>query len=120
MPKHFFFDLDKTLTRSRSLMVPEHQEIFHKLCARYDVVVVTGGELSQIEKQIPETLHGSYHTLSQSGNYAVSKDGTLLWKEQFAPLQRAAVLEFIRLVHDELRLGVTDENDLVEDRGGQS
>lgn len=119
MLKHFFFDLDKTLTRSRSLMAPEHAEIFRALCERYDVVVVTGGQLSQIETQIPEALHGRYHTLSQSGNHAISKDGTLLWKETFTEKQRAAVLDFIRIVHDEFHLRVKDENDLVEDRGSQ-
>lgn len=119
MPLHFFFDLDKTLTRSRSVMEPAHQKIFLTLTERYDVVVVTGGQLSQIETQIPEALHGRYHTLSQSGNHSVSKDGTLLWKETFTEGQRVAILDFIRIVHDELRLPVKDENDLVEDRGSQ-
>lgn len=100
-------------------MEGEHAEVFRKLCGRYDVVVVTGGQLSQIEKQIPEILHGRYHTLSQSGNHAVSKDGTLLWKETFAEGQRRAILDFIRIVHDEHRLPVKDEDDLVEDRGSQ-
>ncbi len=119
MPKHFFFDLDKTLTRSRSLMEPEHEAIFRTLCDRYDVTVVTGGQISQIQKQIPRTLDGLYHSLSQSGNHAVAKDGTILWSESFTDAQRTAILEFIRIVHDELRLPVKDENDLVEDRGAQ-
>lgn len=119
MPKHFFFDLDKTLTRSRSLMEPDHETTFRMLCERYSVVVVTGGELSQIEKQIPESCRRRYHTLSQSGNHAVLKVGTVLWSEKFTTAQKTAVNEFIRIVHDELRLRVKDENDLIEDRGSQ-
>ena len=45
MTKHFFFDLDKTLTKSRSAMDAEHQDIFDRLCNTRDVVVVTGGSV---------------------------------------------------------------------------
>lgn len=119
MPKHFFFDLDKTLTRSRSLMEPEHEKIFRSLCELCDVAVVTGGQIAQIEKQIPLGLRGMYHALSQSGNHAVLKNGAALWSEEFTEAQRLAVNEFIRIVHDEMQLPVKDENDLVEDRGSQ-
>ncbi len=118
-PQHIFFDLDGTLTRSRSLMTPEHQELFRKLCDAKDVVVVTGGQISQIKKQIPPTFDGAYFALSQSGNHAVGKDGSLLWSEEFSPHQTAAILALVKIIHDDVKLPVTDENDLVEDRGSQ-
>jgi phosphomannomutase len=119
MLKHIFFDLDGTLTRSRTLMAVQHQPLFKRLCESRDVVVVTGGQISQIRKQVPESFDGMYYALSQSGNYAVGKDGTILWSEKFSPQQEAAIHAFIRTVHDEEKLQVTDENDLVEDRGSQ-
>jgi len=119
MPKHFFFDLDKTLTRSRSPMDKAHEPIFDRLCREYDVTVVTGGQLSQIEKQIPERFRGAYHSLSQSGNHAVLKDGTVLWSERFTEAQKRAILDFISIVQRSANIPVKDENDLVEDRGSQ-
>jgi phosphomannomutase len=118
-PKHVFFDLDGTLTRSRSLMAEVHRPIFDALCAAKDVVVVTGGQVSQIRKQIPPIFNNRYYILSQYGNHAVDRDGTVLWSEQFTPEQKQGVLDLIRVIHDELRLQVQDENDLVEDRGSQ-
>lgn len=119
MPKHIFFDLDNTLTRSRTLMAAPHQELFKKLCHEKDVVVVTGGQISQIQKQIPPSFDGQYFALSQSGNHAIAKNGDVLWSEKFSLEQKVAILEFIKIVHDEVALSVKDENDLVEDRGSQ-
>jgi phosphomannomutase len=119
MFKHIFFDLDGTLTRSRTLMTDAHRPIFKELCETKDVIVVTGGQVSQIRKQVPETLDGMYYALSQSGNHAVSKDGTVLWSERFSAEQEAAIHELIKKIRDELKLKVKDENDLVEDRGSQ-
>lgn len=119
MIKHIFFDLDGTLTRSRTLMTAEHQELFRKLCHEQDVIVVTGGQISQIRKQIPPSLDGRYFVLSQSGNYAVAKNGNVLWSEHFSPEQKATILALIKKIHDEEHLAVKDENDLVEDRGSQ-
>ncbi|OGG50565.1 hypothetical protein A2763_04345 [Candidatus Kaiserbacteria bacterium RIFCSPHIGHO2_01_FULL_54_36] len=119
MPKHVFFDLDGTLTRSRTLMPAPHQELFRELCKSKDVVVVTGGQISQIKNQIPPSFDGEYFALSQSGNHAVAKNGNVLWSERFSNEQKEAILKFIRTVHDEVTLPVADENDLVEDRGSQ-
>ncbi|PIR84023.1 hypothetical protein COU18_01280 [Candidatus Kaiserbacteria bacterium CG10_big_fil_rev_8_21_14_0_10_51_14] len=119
MPKHFFFDLDGTLTRSRTLMAAAHQELFDKLCREKNVVVITGGQLSQIRKQIPSRFDGMYIVLSQSGNHAIEKNGEILWSERFTQEQKDGILALIRKIHDDVRLPVKDENDLVEDRGSQ-
>ncbi len=119
MPKHIFFDLDGTLTRSRTLMTTPHQELFRELCRKKDVVVVTGGQISQIKQQIPPSFDGEYFALSQSGNHAIAKNGDVLWSERFTPEQTAAIRAFVKTVHDEVALPVKDENDLVEDRGSQ-
>jgi len=100
-------------------MPDAHQEILKKLCARKDVVVVTGGQISQIRKQVPPSFDGQYFALSQSGNHAIAKNGEILWSERFTDGQKAAILSLVKVIHDEVAIPVIDENDLVEDRGSQ-
>lgn len=119
MPKHFFFDLDGTLSRSRTLMAVPHQAPFKALCAKKDVIVITGGQVSQIEKQIPPEFTGMYFALSQSGNVAVNREGTTIWNEKLQPEQKEVILALVQKIHDEQALTVKDENDLIEDRGSQ-
>ena len=119
MPKHFFFDLDKTLTTSRSPMTPEHQEIFERLCARADVVVITGGSIEQIREQVTPRFDGKYFQLATSGNHAVDRNGAELWKEEINAEQTAAVMHAIDVLKRFFNETVKDENDLVEHRGAQ-
>ncbi len=118
MPKHIFFDLDNTLVPSRSPMLPEHVPIFARLCAAKDVIVVSGSSEVVIREEIPPSV-GAYFILGQSGNHAEDKTGHILWQESFTPEQKRVTLDFIREIHDAVRLPVTNENDLVEDRGSQ-
>lgn len=117
MPKHFFFDLDKTLTSSRSPMALEHRPIFEKLCRTKDVVVVTGGMDEQIKKQLPFKNTGLFYVLSQQGNFAVHRDGTMLWQEVVSPEQERTVRAFADVLTADLNLDVKDKNDLFENRG---
>lgn len=117
MPKHFFFDLDNTLTRSRSHIAPEHAPILQKLAAVADVIVVTGGRNSQIIKQLDPEMQGRYYVLAQNGNEAIKKDGTELWMRRPSDEQKAAVVNLITQMKIHLNLSVKDENDLIEDRG---
>ncbi len=119
MKKHIFFDLDDTLTPSRTPMNTEHVSLFLKLCNTHDVIVISGAQESQMVKQLPQESAGHLYRLTQNGNHAVAPDGTVLWSEKFTPAQEEAVLAFIRTIHDELKLDVKDENDLVENRGSQ-
>ncbi|MFZ2556058.1 MAG: HAD-IIB family hydrolase [Minisyncoccia bacterium] len=119
MPKHFFFDLDKTLTVSRTPMDPGHQEIFDRLCSVADVVVVTGGSVEQIRDQVTLRFDGKYYVLAASGNHALGKDGTLLWREIVDKSQTRAVYDFVEILKRYFNETVKDENDLVEHRGAQ-
>lgn len=116
MTKHVFFDMDDTLTLSKSVMDEEHVPLFIALCEKSDVIVVSGQDEKNIRRQVP---HGSYYLLTQNGNHAIGKDNSVLWHEEFSQEQKDAIHSFIKTVHDELALDVKDENDLVEDRGSQ-
>ena len=119
MPKHLFFDLDKTLTMSRTPMDAAHQELFAKLLETKDLVVVTGGNAKQVRHQITSRFEGLYFTLAQSGNEALNKDGTVLWLESFTERQNTAVMSFIEALKNYFKIAVKDENDIVEHRGAQ-
>ncbi|OGG73955.1 hypothetical protein A3A40_03505 [Candidatus Kaiserbacteria bacterium RIFCSPLOWO2_01_FULL_54_20] len=119
MPKHFFFDVDKTLTPSRSPMLEDHRPLFAALCKKVDVIAVSGAKESQIRTQITSVFDGQYFVLAQSGNHVVDKSGTILWKEEMNETQVGAVTAFIEMIRAELNLRVKDENDLVENRGSQ-
>lgn len=119
MPKHIFMDLDDTLTPSRSPMHAEHVPIFQRICDTRDVIVVSGAQGSQMLRQLPPSAAGKYFKLSQNGNYATDRDGTVLWSERFTTEQVKLAMDFIKVIHDKIDLPVSNENDLVENRGSQ-
>lgn len=119
MPRHFFFDLDKTLTKSRSPMSHLHVPIFERLCRERDVVVVTGGNMKSVKEQLPPSAEGLYYVLAQSGNHGVDKDGTELWFEKLTDEQKGAILEFVEKLKVYFAEPFKDESDLIEDRGAQ-
>lgn len=121
--RHIFFDLDSTLTPSRAPMHPKHAVLFKQLCDTRDVVVVTGGAEEQIRKQIPDVAPENYFMLSQQGNYAVHKNGELLWHETVTPEQEQYARGFSKKLVETF---LADENlppvnpdDTFENRGSQ-
>ncbi|MBI5644822.1 HAD-IIB family hydrolase [Candidatus Kaiserbacteria bacterium] len=119
MSKHIFFDLDKTLTASRTPMALGHQALFARLCDIRDVIVVTGGTREQIREQITPQFDGRYYILAQSGNQVFSKDGSILRDEKLSEIQLAAIMRCIDLLKKHFAIQVRDENDTVENRGAQ-
>lgn len=119
---HVFFDLDNTLTPSRASMRAEHAALFDKLCQKREVIVVTGGAQEQIQKQIPLRAKGNYWMLSQQGNYAVSRDDSVLWHETVTAEQEKAVREIALRLTEEFAAQESahpDPADIFENRGSQ-
>ncbi len=117
--KHVFFDLDKTLTKSRTPMDATHQHTFEQLCTTVDVIVVTGGSIEQIREQITPRFTGKYITLAQSGNEAIDKNGAELWNETLSEEQAEASMKCIEVLRTHFNAQVKDENDIIENRGAQ-
>lgn len=115
MLKHFFFDLDNTLTRSKSHIAPEHKPILRKLMENADVIVVSGHPQQDIRTHL-EDLAG-YYVLAQNGNFAQVPDGTLLWEHRLKEGQVRAAYAFIEKARKYLAYKVRDENDIFENRG---
>ncbi len=118
MLKHFFFDLDETLTPSRSPMLSEHTDLFERLTKERDVIVVSGAQESQMKKQLPQKPL-RYYLLTQNGNRAIDPEGNVLWSESFSEAQTEAIFSFIAKIKNDLNLKVKNEDDLVENRGSQ-
>lgn len=112
--KHLFFDLDDTVTLSRSRI----DEAMYALLSTlpHDIVVISGAQHTQIEKQI---LDVPAYRLGQNGNQAYHEDGTLLWEERLLPHQEAHVRAHISALQDRVSHPVRDTNDLIEHRGSQ-
>lgn len=119
MIKYFFFDLDKTLTTSRSPMAPDHQELFERLCHEREVVIVSGGSREQIREQATPRFDGKYFTMAQSGNHVLGKDGEVFWNDTLSDAQTKAVMAFIETLKKHFSIDVKDPGDLVEHRGAQ-
>jgi len=111
--KHLFFDLDDTMTPSRSPIAPHMADLLSN--APVDVIIVSGAQLSQIQKQIAML---PVYALGQNGNHATSPEGELLWNNT---LTDDEVAEVHAHVHALSELGIDPHNskDLVEVRGAQ-
>lgn len=118
-PRHFFFDLDNTLTRSKSPILPEHEDTLVRLAQGADVIVVSGSSEKNIWSRLTDTSTGHYYSLTQNGNRAFEKDRTLLWERPLSHPQKDAVRRFVVLARAHTPTIVPDENDLLEDRGCQ-
>lgn len=115
--------MDGTLTPSRAPMLPEHTELFTRLCESRDVVIVTGQEIEQIQRQVLIPQKGNYFLLSQQGNYAFHKDGHELWKEMVTkdqePFVKKVALAMTKDFLDSEGLPMPVETELFENRGSQ-
>jgi HAD superfamily hydrolase (TIGR01484 family) len=117
--KHLFFDVDNTITRSKSPITPEHETIFLDVAKTHDMIVVSGSKQQDIWGRFTDASAGSYYTLAQNGNYAFDKERNELWKRLLTDTQKQAIFAFIEKVRAHTHPPVSDENDLLEDRGCQ-
>jgi phosphomannomutase len=117
--RHVFFDLDNTLTRSKSPILPEHEAIFVALGQQKDMVIVSGSSEKDIWGRLTDTSKGIYYSLTQNGNRAYDTDRILLWERLLSTSQKQAAENFVTLARKHTPTDVPDEDDLLEDRGCQ-
>jgi len=108
---HFFFDLDNTLTRSRSVISKKMKERLESLAQ--DVTVISGARVEQIKKQLDGF---ECFVMGQNGNHAVFGEEEL-WRDVLKPDKVIEIMDHISLLPRTWK--VPDENDLLEDRGCQ-
>ncbi|OGI68705.1 hypothetical protein A2738_00125 [Candidatus Nomurabacteria bacterium RIFCSPHIGHO2_01_FULL_42_15] len=113
--KHVFFDMDGTVTRAKSIITPEMTSVLILLKQKHDVIIVSGQTLENIKKQT--NAFPSYY-LCQSGNHALDiVTGEEFWRKELSKEQKKEIMDHIALLPR--TWPVTDENDLIEDRGSQ-
>ncbi len=113
-PKHLFFDLDDTVTLSRSAIDTDMHALMSSL--PYDLIIISGAHSSQIRKQIGDL---PVYVLGQNGNEVFSPSGESLWSEHLSDVAVIDITEHIARVRSCTTHSVVSEDDLVEHRGSQ-
>lgn len=112
--KHLFFDMDDTVTLTRSPMEDDVYELYASL--PHDIIIVSGAHIVQIGTQIREL---PFFRLGQNGNQAVSPAGELLWEEKLHDAHSEKIQNHIAAMQVICDHPIKDEADLVEHRGAQ-
>lgn len=112
--KHLFFDMDDTVTLSRSLMDDDVHAFFSSL--PHDLVIVSGAHVDQIHHQVRGL---PLYRLGQNGNQAIDPNGEALWEETLSPYHTERITEHINELTKLCELEIRDPNDLIEHRGAQ-
>ncbi len=120
--QHLFFDVDNTLTRSRSPITPAMHERLSRIAKTRDVIIVSGQKAEDILAQVGGVL--PIYIMGQSGNRTLRAhpDGTIaeLWHDALSEDDRVEVLEHIRTLPQLKDVPpAPDPDDLIEDRGSQ-
>jgi hypothetical protein len=106
-----FFDLDNTLTRSRTKITPEMKQLLGSL--PFDIIVISGASVDQLKYQVDGL---SCYTLGQNGNHAVHGD-LELWRDPLTPEEIREIEEHIASLPKLPE--IPDIDDLIENRGSQ-
>jgi phosphomannomutase len=112
--KHLFFDMDGTITPSRSAMKESMRALLSTLGK--DIIVVSGARVSQIQTQLGGV---EAYALGQNGNHALDPSGNTLWEEFLPDTERAVITAHIAALMECHGKSVLNPHDLVEDRGAQ-
>jgi HAD superfamily hydrolase (TIGR01484 family) len=117
--KHLFFDVDNTITRSKSPITPEHETLFLEVGKTHDMIIVSWSKQVDIWGRFTAASENAFYTLAQNGNCAFDMQKKMMWERPLSEVQKQAIYVFIEKVRAHTRPPVTNENDLIEDRGSQ-
>lgn len=123
MYKLIAFDLDGTLTESKQLLDDKAARFIVRLAHDYDIAIITGGTMRQIETQIleriPDWVQTKLHLMSCSGATYESQ-GTLMYKKEIPVIQREVIKSIVKATAQSL--GLWEDNpagEIIEDRKAQ-
>lgn len=127
MKKLIVFDLDETLTASKSSIDREMVTLLHKLLGIAKVAVIGGGDWPQFEKQLvshfPEDkMLRKIYILPTSGTkfYMYSNRWERIYSEDFTPDEKETIATALNKVVAEAGLdNLKIWGDIIEDRGSQ-
>lgn len=124
------FDLDGTLTESKSPLTREMGEVLARLVQRMPAAIMSGGSYAQFQKQLlggmPEGVNykNLYLFPTSAAQCYTWKDGewSILYSNPFTPEERSAVLQALAESLKETGLDVPPPQlwgEQIEDRGSQ-
>ncbi len=131
MKKVIAFDLDETLTETRSPMTDEMAELLGELLKKYHVCVISGGSFEQFKKQFLSNLKvsdkelTSLHLMPTCGTrylkFSSSKnDWQLVYAENFTQQDKQKIISALEEGIEETGFRVKNpKGALIEDRGSQ-
>lgn len=119
MPKYIFFDLDNTLTRSRTPITKPMSRLIKMLAQKSEILIVSGQEFKKFALQLGEPLRGLYFSMGQNGNMCIDKAGNLLWENKLNWREKYEVLNYVTKIHAHNPYAYKNELDLLEDRDSQ-
>jgi HAD superfamily hydrolase (TIGR01484 family) len=131
MKKLIAFDLDDTLSVTKSSISPRMGELLMQLLEHYDVCVISGANVQQLQKQVTDHLSTEPHHLERlhlmptCGTRYYRFDTTLDdWKMQYSNEpsveQKQEAFKVLETVAKELNLWPESPyGDVIEDRGSQ-
>lgn len=112
--KHLFFDMDDTVSASRTQMEDHVYELYTSL--PHDIIVVSGAHIDQIGYQTREL---PIYRLGQNGNQAMDPERKLMWNDVLRDEHADTIHAHIRALRALYEGEIADEKDLVEHRGAQ-
>jgi HAD superfamily hydrolase (TIGR01484 family) len=123
MYKVVAFDLDGTLTESKQQIDDRTARFLAKLALEYEVAIITGGTMKQIETQVlqnlPDGIENKLHLMSCSGAI-YEKFGVLQYKYDIPKIQREVIASIVKVTAESLGLWETNTlGDVIEDREAQ-
>ncbi len=112
--KHLFFDMDGTVTPSRSKIHPKMKDFLISL--DQTIGIISGSHNDQMAWQMDGV---EVICMGQNGNHAIHTDGTELWFDKLSDDEKREILSHSDCVWGACTHAVPDEDDLIEDRGSQ-
>ncbi len=112
--KHLFFDMDGTITPSRSLIDPKMKELLASLTQT--IGITSGSHNEQMAYQVDGL---PVIKMGQNGNHVVHPTLGELWNEPLTQAQKDEVMAHAEKVWAVCDHNVPDVNDIFEDRGAQ-
>jgi HAD superfamily hydrolase (TIGR01484 family) len=112
--KHLFFDMDGTITLSRSLISPKMKGLLASLSQT--IAITSGSHNDQMSFQVDGL---KLIKMGQNGNHVIHPDLGELWNDPLTSEQKAEIMEHASKVWNACTHKVPDEEDLFEDRGAQ-
>lgn len=112
------FDLDGTITKSRSLIRPDMSCALINLSKKFNLIIISGASKVQIKKQIPWIDNGNATVMAESGN-DIFKGDTTIFKTYLNFDDVFEIMNHIKKIYEKYGFGDEVGGDRIEIRGGQ-